>query len=228
MSAAAHTVSSTIPTLWLRRPERIQQHLEFAAHEIQVCVLSVGGQQVFGRVSAPSEKGGCVHFEAHGRLEGIVIPPQPGAPVRIDYEGESDRYTFFSEIVEVRGALSWTLASPNAIERKDKRQSSRTAVEGEAGFSLHLQVAQQWVSFPMLDLSDGGVAFRFDPQTLPLVPGELLSGTLKIPGHRAIEVTLEVRYVQGPGSSDIVGTRFRQIGYDDRLAVRSLVADRVS
>ena len=228
MSAAAHTVASTIPTLWLRRPERIHQHLEFAAHEIQVCVLSVGGQQVFGRVSAPSEKGGCFEFEAHGRLEGIVLPPRPGATVRLDYEGEADRYAFFSEVVEVRGPLSWTLASPNAIERKDKRQSTRLAIEGEFGFGLHLQVAQQWMSFPLLDISDGGVAFRFDAENMPLLPGELLSGTLQIPGHRSIEVKLEVRYVQDPESGGIAGTRFRQIGYDDRMVVRSLVAGRVS
>jgi hypothetical protein len=222
MSAAAQPAS--MPTLWLRRPDLIQQHLEFASGVIQVCVLSVGGQQVFGQMGPPDPVTGVFEFKAHGRLEGIVIPPRPGAPVRVDYEAVADRFAFFSEVLDVRSPLSWRLARPTTVERKDKRLSRRIQIDGDSGFSLHLQIGKELVVFPLKDLSAGGVGFGFDQSKTPLDTGNVLPGTLQIPGHRAVEVKLEIRHVRQNDGRGLAGTRFRQIAYADRMAVRRLVA----
>ena len=220
MSAAA----ISIPTLWLRRDEYIQQHLSFAATVIQVCVLTVNGQQVFGSLGAPHPDTGVVEFRAHSRLEGIVVPPKPGAPVRADYEATADRYAFFSEVVEVVGPMCWKLARPTTVERKDKRLSRRIRVAGEQGFSLHLQVGKELVQFSLTDMSAGGLGFTFDPAKSDLVAGQVLPGTLQMPGHRAVEVKLEIRHVRAGEGSHVAGSRFRQVAYADRMALRRLVA----
>lgn len=222
MSAAAKAVS--MPTLWLRRDEDIQQHLAFAAAVIQVCVLTVNGQQIFGTMGAPDPDTGVFEFRAHSRLEGVVVPPRPGAAVRADYEAVADRYAFFSEVVAVSGPMCWKLAPPTTVERKDKRLSRRIQVANEKGFSLHLQVGKELVAFQLSDMSAGGLGFSYDPEKTPLDAGHVLPGTLQIPGHRAVEVKLEIRHVRPVGGAHVAGARFRQVAYADRMALRRLVA----
>ncbi len=225
MNAAVESLS--MPTLWLRRPEAVQQHLEFAASTIRVCVVSFGGQQVQGVLTSPDPTTGEFDFLVHSSLEGIAIPPQVGMPARIDYEGKTDRFVFFTEVLEVEGPLRWRLAQPLTVERQDKRLSRRICVLGEQGFSLHLHLDGVLVPFELLDMSAGGLALTYDPEKTPLKVGDVLRGVLRLPGPTTFEVEIELRHTRQNGLHRVAGTRFEEITYDNRMAVRRLIAARV-
>ena len=224
MSAAVESLS--MPTLWLRRPEAVQQHLEFAASEIRVCVVSVGGQQVRGELTSPDTVSGQFDFQVHSSLKGVAIPPHAGMPARVDYEGKTDRFAFFTEVVEVTSPMRWRLAQPLTVERQDKRLSRRICVLGEPGFSLHLHVDGVLVRFELLDLSAGGLALTFDQEKTPLKVGEILRGVLRLPGPVTFKIELTLRHTRQNGLHHVAGARFEQITYDDRMTIRRLIAAR--
>ena len=103
--------------LWLTRPEDIQAHLIYASSEIPSAVLTVANLQVHGRLAPPEEDSGQVAFIVDSSLDGLVNPPPPGRALKVEYEGNEDAFTFFSEMVGTDLLKRWVLASPKTVER---------------------------------------------------------------------------------------------------------------
>ena len=226
MSAAADStrLGATIPPLWLRRPEDVAAHLEFASAKIKACVLSVGGYQVFGWMSWD----GQLVFTVHERLEGLVSSPREGQPVEVAYEAKADRYQFLTQVNEVIGPMHWVLATPNTVERRDKRVDRRIEVIDRPGFNLEIEHANGTSSIhPLMDLSGGGFAFLFDPADHKWSAGSMATGVLHVQGLGALVVQVEVRHTRDLSpqrNRHAAGARLRRISYSDRMALSRFVA----
>lgn len=221
MSAAV----TEIPPLWLRRPDEVKAHLEFASAQIKACVLSVGGYQVFGWLSFDGE---ALVFAVHERLEGLVAEPREGQPVEVAYEAKADRYQFLSSIASVMGPLHWVLETPGTIERRDKRVDRRIEIVGEPGFNLEIEHANGTSTIhPLMDLSSGGFAFLFRPAERKWRAGEMVTGVLHVEGLGAMVVQVEIRHTRDLGPARALhaaGTRLRRVSYADRMALTRFVA----
>ena len=221
MSAAV----TEIPPLWLRHPEEVTKHLEFASSKIKACVLSVGGYQVFGWMSFDGEQ---LVFAVHERLEGLVSAPRAGQPVECAYEAKADRYQFLSSVEDVIGPMHWVLARPATVERRDKRVDRRIEVVDRPGFNLEIEHPDGTSSIqPLLDLSAGGFAFLFSPHDRKWRAGELATGVLHVEGLGALVVQVEIRHTRDLAphrNRHAAGTRLRRISYSDRMALTRFVA----
>ena len=215
MSAA---VTPEIPPLWLRRPEDVRAHLEFASEHVRACILSVGGYQVFGWMSY--DGGDAVQFTVHEKLAGHVTPPRDGQPVEVSYESRSDRYQFLSAVASVMGPMHWSLQLPGTVERRDKRADRRIHVLAQEGFLFDIERGDGTSSNQRLrDVSAGGFSFVYDPNTATYDHGQLITGTLHVANLGALVVQVEVRHTipMRQANRHVCGCRIARIGYTDRL-----------
>ena len=121
---------------WLTRPEDIQAHLIYASSEIPSAVLTVANLQVHGRIAPPEEDSGQVAFIVDSSLDGLVNPPPPGRALKVEYEGNEDAFTFFSEMVGTDLLKRWVIAAPRTVERTNQRLVARHVVAGNSEFAI--------------------------------------------------------------------------------------------
>lgn len=214
MSAA---VTPEIPPLWLRRPEDVRAHLEFASQHVRACIVSIGGVEVFGWMAYEQ---GDLTFTVHEKLAGHVSPPRTGQPVEVSYESRSDRYQFLTAIGPILAPMRWTLEMPGTVERRDKRSERRIPVMALDGFLFEIEHADGSSDRRRLrDVSGGGFSFVFDPERGGYTHGQLVTGTLQIDGLGALVVQAEVRHTMPmrQATRHVCGVRIARIGYSDRL-----------
>ncbi len=212
--------------LWLTSPEDVQSHLMYAAAEIASCVLTVGGLQVHGSI-APPVKDGSVPFVLDAGLQDIVETPPSGRAVRVDYEGGTDRYTFYSEMITTDILHRWVLAPPRAVERNDRRLVARHRVAGKEGFTVILETGNTIRSFAIVDVSNAGLAFLYKSSDLTLREGQVIEGHVEIPGLEALAVRFEVRNVRTAPrqkGQKIAGLRFIELARPERMAIAGALA----
>ncbi len=216
--------SQQLAAMWLRRPDEVRAHLEFAAEHIQVMLLGVGGRQIFGRFDLVPEG---IRFKVHEKLRGLVVPPRLGQPVEARYESPSDGYVFLSEVLEIRGADEWVMAQPNTVERRDRRTGKRIQLVDYVGYEVVVEHPYGSSSrHPISDLGSGGLGLLFDPQVTGLEQGEVFPASVHMPGVGAIAVQIEVRHTRSlsGGEATQAGCRFRRIAYADRMALGRFVS----
>ncbi len=214
-----------LASMWLRRPDEVRAHLEFASDKVQVMVLGVGGRQVFGRFDLVAEG---VRFGVHEKLAGLVVPPRLGQPVEARYESASDGYLFLSEVLEIQDPSTWLLAEPATVERRDRRTGKRVQLVDYVGYEVVVEHPDGSSSrHPLVDLAAGGLGLLFDPEQTGLGAGEVYPAAVHLPGVGAIAVALEVRHLRDlrpTRDSTMAGCRFRRIAYSDRMALTRFVS----
>jgi hypothetical protein len=215
-----------VAPLWLTRPEDVQAHLMYAAAEIASCVVTVGGLQVHGSIAPPASSGG-VPFVVDPRLQEIVDVPPSGRAVRVDYEGGTDRYTFYSEMVGTDPLRRWVLAPPRTVQRTDRRIVARHRVMGHDGFAVILEAGNTIRTFEVMDISNAGLAFLYKSSEISLREGHPVEGHVEIPGLDALPVRLEVRNLRSAPAQKgfrIAGMRFLDLARPERMAIAGALA----
>lgn len=212
--------------LWLTRPEDIQAHLIYAATEIPSAVLTVANLQVHGRLALPEESSGQISFIVDASLEGLVNPPPPGRALKVEYDGEEDAFTFYSEMVGTDLLKQWVLAAPRTVERTNQRLVARHLVAGnpDFGLSAHLPLGQRELA--LRDISNSGLSFSVPAPDAPPV-GSIIPGNLEVPGLHALGVSMEIRHsrpMPGDGNRTLIGVRFTELAHAERTALARALA----
>ena len=212
--------------LWLTRPEDIQAHLIYASSEIPSAVLTVANLQVHGRLAPPEEDSGQVAFIVDSSLDGLVNPPPPGRALKVEYEGNEDAFTFFSEMVGTDLLKRWVLASPKTVERTNQRLVARHLVAGNPEFGLMVQLRIGKCDVALRDVSNAGLSFSVNSGDAPAT-GSITEGTLEIPGLQPVDVSMEIRHARplpGDASRSLIGVRFVQLPHAERTALARALA----
>lgn len=215
----AHSVPAAA---WLTRPADIAAHLAVVAAEAYPAALSGPGFSTRGQLGAPA--GGWVVFVP--APEGLVQFPRIGATVRVEYQGTSDGYTFYSKLVSIDANGSWILHPPLTIERTDRRIVARHLVSGQTGFCARVT---EWSEQPLLgihDISAGGVGMLVDPRRYPVAVGDLLEVVLHLPGETSFPACVEVVNLRPVPRSHlhVAGTRITAIASEHQARLAEFLA----
>jgi len=208
--------------LYLTRPQDVQAHLVFAAMEIGHVVLTLQGRQIYGTLGSPDPDTGRLPFEVDHQLADLIGTPPLGRAVRVTYEHRDSAYAFFSEIEESGGPLAWVLQSPSTVERTDRRTATRLDVCEDAGFEVCIGDGDKLRSYPLLDISNAGVGFYYDPKLMPFQTDGRHTGQLRIPGNEPVTVTMEIRNTRPDrqtGRGNIAGVSFVRLGAVERSQI---------
>jgi hypothetical protein len=212
--------------LWLTRPEDIQAHLIYASSEIPSAVLTVANLQVHGRLALPEEDSGQVFFVVDTSLEGLVNPPPPGRALKVEYDGEEDAFSFYSEMVGTDLLKRWVLAPPRTVERTNQRLVARHLVAGNPDFELSAQLPIGRRDLAIRDISNSGLSFSVGAPDAPPV-GSYIPGNLEVPGLPALGVSMEIRHARPmPGDSNrtLIGAKFSNLAHAERTALARALA----
>lgn len=212
--------------LWLTRPEDIQSHLIYASSEIPSAVLTVANLQVHGRLAAPEENSGQVSFVVDSSLEGLVNPPPPGQAVKVEYEGEEDAFTFYSEMVGTDLLKRWVLAAPRTVERTNQRLVARHLVVGNPDFGLSGHMSSGRRELSLRDISNSGLSFSIEAAATPSI-NTIIPASLEVPGLQPLSVNMEVRHsrpMPGDRTRSLIGVKFSDLAHAERTALARALA----
>ena len=212
--------------LWLTRPEDIQAHLIYAASEIPSAVLTVSNLLVHGRIAPPEEESGQVAFIVDASLDGLVNPPAPGRSLKVEYEGDEDAFTFYTEMVGTDLLKRWVLAAPKTVERTNQRLVARHLVSGNSDFALSALLPIGNTSVPLRDVSNAGLSFSVMANDAPPI-GSVISASLEVPGLQPLQVSMEIRHARpmpGNASRSLIGVKFVELVHAERTALARALA----
>lgn len=128
------------------------------------------------------------------------------SPLCVEYEAPADGCRFYTEVRSLEGN-QLSAALPYAFER---RQFERHSVPVGSGFGFRPDGAEPRATFPLRDISTGGISF-VERHDAGLQTGGVVSGELLLPGEAPMRVTLEVRNLQLRRGHLHVGARIRAI-----------------
>jgi hypothetical protein len=212
--------------LWLTRPDDIQAHLIYASTEIPSAVLTVANLQVHGRLAPPEEDSGQVAFIVDSSLEGLVNSPPPGRALKVEYEGDEDAFTFYSEMVGTDLLKRWVLAAPKTVERTNQRLVARHLVSGNPDFGLSATLPMGRMDLAMRDVSNAGLSFSLAARDAPAL-GAMVPGTLEVPGLQPLGLNMEIRHVRpmpGDATRSLIGVKFIDLAHAERTALARALA----
>ncbi len=212
-----------VGSLWLTRPNDIATHLACAAAEKRPVTLTGAGMAAHGQFAAPDRTGPLFLPDPRAGLP----MPRVGATVKAEYFARSDAFSFYSRLISVDPTGRWVLQSPLAVERCDRRLTTRHVVVGVSGFCVRLTAVPGQPLLGLYDISDMGAAFVADPRRHTFHQEEQVPSVLNLPGETPIEVTLEVRHARDfPRQQNlrIYGTRFMDIRGDGREVLNEFLA----
>ena len=98
----------------------------------------------------------------------------------MEYEGNEDAFTFFSEMVGTDLLKRWVIASPKTVERTNQRLVARHMVAGNSEFGLIVQIRSGRQSVALRDVSNAGLSFSIHSGDAPAT-GSIAEGTLEVP-----------------------------------------------
>lgn len=208
-----------------RRPD-ILAHLVWSAS--QAAAITVTGPGVFTTgVMVVESSEFCSPLGMQDRLLFLPDDPldvSPKGTLRVEMICDRDRYIFYTSVQEVtNGTL--VLDLPRSVERTDRRQALRVKVLGDPAYKLDVHNKTYIQSAAIHDLSYVGVGIAHDPTNARLEVGDILVGTLHIPG-RSMDLQLDVRNVRplaNQAPMQVYGCRTARIADADRRAVVELV-----
>ena len=215
-------------SLWMVDREEIDAHLVFLSVDVGEVSVTIDKKVIQGVVQTPSQHR-LVPFVPDARFRGLVRPPAIRTPVRLDYVGPSDTYTFHSRVMDLDGDR-WLLCPPRAIERSDRRIVFRHLVMGHP--DIQLKVEGSWLPrgprpFPVYDISTDGLAFLFMPGRTPIGVHDIFSSTLVVASHFQAALTLHVAYtrrLQADSPRSVAGVRFLDLPLEERMALARAVS----
>ena len=202
---------------FVSQEEAVVAHLFWAMIAVERMTVQVAGKAVSGRMLAPDPDVRAVIFEPD---PGQTIPERvlrKGKIVLAKYASLSDEYQFKSQIIEAGPAI-WTLSIPRDVRRNDRRMIMRRNVQMSRRITVQIQRRDGSSRTLILhDLSPAGLGIVYDPQLDQFEDGQILKGSLHIPGHDSIAVRFEVVNVRNIGehaSHRVAGCRFQGLGFE--------------
>lgn len=196
--------------------EDVVAHLFWAMAAVEVVTVVLGGRSISGRMLSPDPDAQAVVFEpspGHDMPERML---RTGKVVLTKYASLTDEYQFRSQLLDVQPA-KWLLAIPRDIRRNDRRMVLRHELMGSERVTVVIkQPDGQDRILLVKDLSPAGLGVTYDPKLNEFVEGQVLRGSLHIPGSDSIPVRFEVIGVhegEEGGSEQIFGARFHGLGF---------------
>lgn len=212
--------------LWLVRPNDVVAHILYMSSIEAPVVLSAPGVRVRGRFLGSGSAG--IHFRP--LPEDRAVPIALGAPLKVDYHGAEDEYSFFSRVCWMADDGDWVIDVPRTVERTDQRLSERHRLSRTSGVTF---AVTEWSGRPELivhDLSIGGLAVLHGAPLPPLEVEDLLDGELQLPAEDPVPMCVEVRHVRhlgGPRPVDLVGLQITAITTVDRARFAGYLGRRL-
>jgi hypothetical protein len=145
-----------------------------------------------------------------------------GQSVRVDYRFAEDNLVFFARITEASTPGSWILSKPRSVQRLSRRTDERQLLPESSGVRLAMMTNHGFQSFPVVDLSSGGAAVRYDAREVGLWVGRRVTVWLETRDVKGVPLTIEVRHVSRrgcPPGQKMAGVRFVDPGSDARRAI---------
>jgi hypothetical protein len=203
------------------RPKAIVRHLEVAGAEQMAACMTSSYLRVPGTFEFSEETGNLLFL---GRRSNVsrMARIESGQSVRVDYRFADDNLVFFTRITESREPGSWQLTKPHAVQRLSRRSEVRQPIPESSGVRLAMMTNHGFQSFPVVDLSSGGAAVRYDAREIGLWVGRCATVWLETGDVKGVPVTIEVRHVSRrgcPPGQKLAGVRFVDPGADARRAI---------
>lgn len=215
-----------VANLWLVRPTDVVAHLVYMAAMETPVVLSGPGFRVRGWFLTPGTAG--ARFRPMPNETASSLPA--GTPVRADYVGSDDEYTFYSRFCWVADNGDWLIEAPRTVERTDRRLTERHRMDRVSGITF---CVTEWPGKPEMvvhDISVGGLAVLHEHPLRELTSEDLLDGELELPAEDPIPMCVEVRHVShlgGPRPINLVGLQITAITTIDRERLSGFLARRL-
>jgi hypothetical protein len=203
------------------RPKAVVRHLEVAGAERMAACMTSNYLRVPGTFGLSEESGNLIFLGRQSKVS-RVARIECGQSVRVDYRFEEDNLVFFSRITESREPGSWQLTPPQTVQRLSRRSEVRHPISESSGVRLAMMSNHGFQSFPVVDLSSGGAAVRYDAREVGLWVGRRVTVWLETGDVKGVPVTIEVRHVSRrgcPPGQKIAGVRFVDPGADARRAI---------
>lgn len=209
------------------RPRQVSRHLSSLADDGSAACMTSSYLRVPGIVSLEDE-GRVLKFEGRESTLSRVARIESGQSVRVDYRYEADNLVFFTRITEPVRPGTWQLARPMTVQRLTRRTDFRRPVPESAGIRVALMTNHGFQSYPVVDLSSGGAAVRYDAREVGLWVGRRVTVWLEFADVQGVPVTAEVRHVSRrgcPPGYKQVGLRFVDPGPVVRRAIDQSLLD---
>jgi len=196
--------------------EDVVAHLFWAMAAVEVVTVVLGGRSVSGRMLSPDPDEQAVVFEPSPGHEMPERMLRKGKIVLTKYASLTDEYQFRSQLIDAQPA-KWLLAIPRDIRRNDRRMVLRHELMGSERVTVVVQQSDGRDRILLVkDLSPAGLGVTYDPKLNEFVEGQVLRGSLHIPGSDSIPVRFEVVGVhegEEGVSEQIFGARFHGLGF---------------
>jgi hypothetical protein len=216
---------ATVPHI--TRPKQVSRHLASVSNAGSAACLTSSYLRVPGTFDWDSEAGGLTFVGRDSTLSRIAQIAS-GQSVRVDYRHDIDNLVFFSRITESVAPGTWRLSRPRTVQRLHRRGSDRHLLPESAGVRLAMMTNQGFQSYPVVDLSSGGAAVRYDARSIGLWVGRRITVWLETGSVKGMAVTAEVRHLSRRGCSPghkLAGVRFVDPGLDARRAIDETLFD---
>ena len=203
------------------RPKAISRHLEMAGLERMAACMTSSYLRVPGTFALDADAGRLV-FEGRRSNVSRVARIENGQSVRVDYRFADDNLVFFTRITEAPTPGHWQLTRPRSVQRLSRRSEIRQLLPESSGVRLAMMTNHGFQSFPVVDLSSGGAAVRYDAREVGLWVGRRITVWLETGDVSGVPVTIEVRQVSRrgcPPGQKLAGVRFVDPGVDARRAI---------
>jgi hypothetical protein len=217
--------TSTVPHIV--RPSEVRTHLTKAALGQSAACLTASYQRVAGSFSAP-DTAGRVLFS--GRLDEGAPARQIeiGQSVRVDYRFHRTNLVFFSRVSERTEPDVWVLDRPRTVQRLSRRAEPRVLLGDKAEVFVAMVTTSGFSSFPVVDLSVGGLAVRYDARDVGLWVGRRITVWLEIKGEQPVPMCADVRHVSRrgcPPGYKLAGLRFIQPDEEARRLIKRTLSE---
>ena len=159
------------------RPKAIARHLEQAGAERMAACMTSSYLRVPGTFSLEADAGRLLF---QGRQSNIqrVARIEDGQSVRVDYRFDENNLVFFTRIAKSSTPGHWQLTRPRSVQRLSRRSETRHSMPESSGVRLAMMTNHGFQSFPVVDLSSGGAAVRYDAREVGLWVGRHLRARL--------------------------------------------------
>ena len=210
------------------RPKLVLKHLRTASVENAAACLTSSYLRVPGTIDWTDDDLGLSFLGRESTLS-RVARIESGQSVRVDYRFGAESLVFFSRITESVEPGLWRLSHPRMVQRLSRRGTDRQPIPESAGVKLAMMTNQGMQSYPVIDLSSGGAAVRYDAREIGLWVGRRVTVWLETGLVSGVPVTVEVRHVSrrgcGPGYK-LAGVRFVDPNLDARRAIDHTLFER--
>jgi len=130
----------------------------------------------------------------------------PGDGIELFVNSAAESYLFQVQVLEVSGT-EISCAWPDVVHYSDKRTNRRRAVPADAGALVEIDAPSPWGtrSWPVRDLSNGGLSFVASASEAVLLPGTpLRSLRIRVGGRAIAEHVAEIRHVAPLGDGTVL------------------------